>query len=277
MVTLNKSKENKYSVYCFVTPFSSPASVKHAEKLLNCLAFTTRQVHFVGDNRVNIDPVWKHIKKEVVPTLPYRKNLHPNFASYFIWITILVWIIAKSLWYLLKIHRSIDMVICFLGLYYTPILILARLLGLKTITFEPTNDMEIMQKVYGMNWWWQSLNWGSRLLRRGNRAVADLIVIESEYVIAQGELFSFLYKTRISNLFVDTDIFRELCPLSDRPHVIGYIGRLSAEKGIRIFLSAARIMRDSGYQFRVVGDGPLRSEVETTIKSQAMSHVKFSG
>ena len=115
------------------------------------------------------------------------------------------------------------------------------------------------------------------VLRKINRSFANKIIIESNRVLEQGELSRYLQKIYVANLYVDTELFREVLPLSMRKPVVGFIGRLSAEKGIMSFITAIKMLNGNGYKFKIVGDGPLRGEVEAILKSQDMTHVEYFG
>ena len=61
----------------------------------------------------------------------------------------------------------------------------------------------------------------------------------------------------------------------DRPAIIGMVARLSAEKGVDIFLrAAAQVVRTISYaKFVVVGNGPDREELEALIDQLRLRHV----
>jgi glycosyltransferase involved in cell wall biosynthesis len=56
--------------------------------------------------------------------------------------------------------------------------------------------------------------------------------------------------------YVDIEQFSVQAPLEDRGDVVGFVGRLDEEKGIRKLAAAAKRLPDS-VTFRFVGDGPL--------------------
>jgi glycosyltransferase involved in cell wall biosynthesis len=56
--------------------------------------------------------------------------------------------------------------------------------------------------------------------------------------------------------YVDIEQFSIQAPLEDRDDVVGFVGRLDEEKGIRKLAAAAKRLPDS-VTFRFVGDGPL--------------------
>ncbi len=174
---MNNLKQ-KPSVFCYITPFASQATVKHAEKLIQILGLTTRKLYFAGDKRVLISTDSPEIIKVSLPTLHYVSSIRPRFISILLWVINLIRGLIISSWFLIRKRKEIDTVICFLGLYYTPILLSARLLGKKTISFEPASDLVIMQSAYQSNWWWKIVKSLSLFLRNVNRTIADRVVIK---------------------------------------------------------------------------------------------------
>lgn len=54
-----------------------------------------------------------------------------------------------------------------------------------------------------------------------------------------------------------------------------YVGRLSAEKGLRTLLHAAADLPD--YALTVIGDGPERPKLEAFVRERRLRHVRFTG
>ena len=60
-------------------------------------------------------------------------------------------------------------------------------------------------------------------------------------------------------------------PLRTPPSTLGYMGSLTAEKGVALLLEAAQSLAREGFTLRIAGDGPLRAEVERS------EHVEYAG
>ncbi len=58
-----------------------------------------------------------------------------------------------------------------------------------------------------------------------------------------------------------------------------FLGRLSHEKGVSTLIRAARSFKDLGLPLKVkiVGDGPLRKELEDSVKSGSTNNIEFTG
>lgn len=112
------------------------------------------------------------------------------------------------------------------------------------------------------------------LLRRLNLALSDRILTYSHGVITQWNLEKYRNKVLVAPyLFVDLDKFRPEKPLSERDNIVGYIGRLSPEKGIWNFVEAMpKLVKASpDVRFLIVGGGELQDEIEQYVKQSNLN------
>jgi colanic acid/amylovoran biosynthesis glycosyltransferase len=68
-------------------------------------------------------------------------------------------------------------------------------------------------------------------------------------------------------------------PAPDQPKLVN-VGRLSEQKGQQLLVEAAAGLRDRGHEFElvIVGDGPMRAEIEQQITDRGLSgHVRITG
>jgi glycosyltransferase involved in cell wall biosynthesis len=56
---------------------------------------------------------------------------------------------------------------------------------------------------------------------------------------------------------------------------IVYVGRLSHEKGVQTLINAVKVMSD--IKLKIIGDGPLRADLERQIKAEQIKNVVFCG
>jgi glycosyltransferase involved in cell wall biosynthesis len=264
-------------IFCFVMPFASLASVKHAGKLVDCLLSNARILFVACDRRVNLSGYPAHVQHLPLISLHYLVELTPRIWSLILWLVKLAAILFTASLEFLLVSSRVDVVICFLGAYYTPVLILAKLLNKKVLCFEPVGEMAAAGQVYQTKWGGEKLISALRLLTWINRSLADLIVIESAEVIREGRLEPYLDKLRIANLYIDTSKYTENISLDSRGRAVGFLGRLSAEKGILNLLDAAQIMYSTGINFMIAGDGPLRKDVEKLLEAPDLAHAKYLG
>ena len=261
-------------VFAFMTPLAALGSVKHAEKLVNCLASLSMPLLVVCDERVDLGKQPPHVVRPVrVPTLHYLKERRPRLWSAVVWIFNLTRVMACASCALIRARQQVDVVICCLASFYTPVLLSARLLGKKVIVFETGNDILIINAVYGSGISGRLLKGFLRLVRKVNRHLSHLCVVESLQVVEQNDLGPHLQKVRHGHFYVDTDFFTARVPLDERPPIVGYVGRLVGGKGIGALLEVARAMRETGIRFEFIGSGPLLGSVVSALQSPEMGHV----
>jgi glycosyltransferase involved in cell wall biosynthesis len=101
--------------------------------------------------------------------------------------------------------------------------------------------------------------------------LANNIIIYSPRLITEWNMEPYRQKILIAqHSFIDFNTFTVTTPFSKRPRVIGYISRLSAEKGVQCFIRALpAILEDQG-DLRVLigGDGPLRESIRISLEEE---------
>lgn len=119
------------------------------------------------------------------------------------------------------------------------------------------------------------------LLQSLSYKIADKIVLYSPNLIQEWELHTYADKILIAHEhFIHFDTFTLTTPLSTRPLLIGYIGRLSEEKGVREFLESlpAIINQQKDLHVLIGGDGPLKEVIGVFLQEKKlMDHVKIAG
>ena len=155
--------------------------------------------------------------------------------------------------------------------YLLPI-VAARLLD-KTVLVEPRGDVPLTLR----------LNWKRRMpdtvagvlaglvraLERAGFAVADGVVTYTPEMARELRLHPEapdVYPTGAR--YVRTDEFAVTRPYEDREPVVGFLGRLDEEKGIRELAEVARLLPDD-VTFRFVGDGDLREWLEDELREES--------
>lgn len=112
-------------------------------------------------------------------------------------------------------------------------------------------------------------------------ALSDRIIVYSENLVKEFKLRKYRKKILIApRHFVNLDEFKMTKQLNERENLIGYIGRLTEEKGVLNFVKAIpRILKQrDDLKFLVGGDGQLRDEIERYLKKENLEDkVKFTG
>ena len=181
-----------------------------------------------------------------------------------------------------EIQRRPEDTVLFYGAtsYLLPVL-WSKLIG-KTVILEPRADVPLSLRI---TWEQQVPSIIARTLAKSvwtleriGYHVCDGIVTYSPGMAEQLELNVFEEKLYTNGArFIDTDRFRIDTPYSERPQSVGFIGRIDEEKGIRTLAAVAQRLPED-ITFRFVGDGPLRSWLETELSEEISSgQVEITG
>lgn len=100
----------------------------------------------------------------------------------------------------------------------------------------------------------------------------DLVIATSQFIADKHKAMGLRNEiVRLPN-FIDTDEWRPASPPS--PNALVYFGRLSPEKGVGTLLEA---VRDLDVPLKIIGDGPMKAELEQMAARKGMTHVSFLG
>ena len=174
---------------------------------------------------------------------------------------------------LLKISKKIDIVIFYLGTrtYLLPLLV-AKLLNKKVVLAVSGPEskgakMQYGKKFFGLGRVYSVIVW---ILERANFHLTDQITVESKDIIDFQGLNKYRKKISITGVvYIDTDNFKMKKDLKDRRNLIGYIGRLSPEKGVLNFAKAISLIlkERSDLEFLIGGVGSLFDEIKHELKT----------
>lgn len=179
-----------------------------------------------------------------------------------------------------KFSNDIDMVFFYIGsgTYFLPNAY-CRLKDIDTyiITGEDLSTIVLTEKRNSTK---IILNKVFYLLERINFILAKNIITQSQNLVFQLNIQSQKRKIIVLNeLFIDTDQFKDYNNYQDRFYSMGFIGRLSYEKGIVQFLEAAKLLSKKNPKFNIIigGDGPLKNYVITYINENQLSNINYIG
>jgi glycosyltransferase involved in cell wall biosynthesis len=102
--------------------------------------------------------------------------------------------------------------------------------------------------------------------------MVDLFLAPSRFMAAKVRSMGLAGAIRVLPNFVDVERWRP--PALPAAPVVGYLGRLSAEKGVHVLI---RAMDGLPAELRVLGDGPERPALERLAESRGLSNVRFLG
>lgn len=113
-----------------------------------------------------------------------------------------------------------------------------------------------------------------KVITHTSYTLLDNLIIYSPTLITKWNLEKYRHKILIAHRhFLDFDMFTITTPLSDRLPLIGYIGRLSGEKGVQPFAQTLpAILRDQ-QDLRVLigGDGQLKESIEIFLQEEGLN------
>ena len=197
-----------------------------------------------------------------------RQHL-PRFVALTIWLSNFVLGQIKTLYYLTKVSRATDTVLFFLGSDINLLSLLsAKLLRKEVITVIVEYSPMSIEAVHG-----RFPAYLYKLLARLNRTLSDRIIVQSESVIQWAKLEKYENKVTVARGgFIDSNLFRIKQPYNKRKNTIGYVGRLSKEKGILDLVKAIPLILQgrNDVDFLIVGDGPLSSSIKQKLRDSGL-------
>ena len=165
--------------------------------------------------------------------------------------------------YIAKLNH-VDTWVFFIGgeIFALP-MVMAKLFRKRTIILLPGSEITaaessgrrfiILQKIFSM------------VVRK----FCEKIVVYSPILISEWNLEPYRHKILIAHEhFLDFTTFTVTTPLASRPPLIGYIGRLSGEKGVQLFAQALPAILDDRQDLRALigGDGALKEMIAASLQ-----------
>ncbi len=173
----------------------------------------------------------------------------------------------KAAYILARIGKRVDKWIFFINADILPLATLvARLIGLRTFLFlagapvDPTPGMTEYPRI-------------AAFLINVNCKVAHHIILYSSGLIERWNLRPYKGKVVTAHEhFLDSPLYRARKTVGQRANVVGYVGRLSREKGILNFIEAIPgvIAQTNDVQFVIVGDGDLGGHVNAFLNRHSL-------
>ena len=168
-----------------------------------------------------------------------------------------------------KLRCGVDTNIFFIGgdTLLLPI-VFSKLLNKKVILLLAGSSI----KTHQMNQ--DKLTIGLKLLREPCLSLADKIIVYAPSLIQDYQLEPYRHKILVAHEhFLDFNTLTVTAPLHDRPPLIGYIGRLSREKGVQHFAQALPAILSDRQDLHVLigGDGQLKETIEVSLQEQALT------
>jgi glycosyltransferase involved in cell wall biosynthesis len=151
-------------------------------------------------------------------------------------------------------------------------MLMARLMRKKPILIGTTSEPQMAKQIYrGSNLIIRKfIEVVNAILEGLSYRFCNRIIVESPSIVHQLNLEKYRRKLSTNGgfLFVDVNRFKPIKSLSERGNLVGYVGRLSEEKGIISLARAIPLILEQQNEthFLIVGDGHLFHEIEERLK-----------
>lgn len=235
-------------------PWKSPAPYKFITDIMHILEPISESIVIIGGQTNKIAYVPKKTKVEDIGiAMHYTNEMRPKSLSALFWIIkcILAQILTSRI--LIRNKNNADVILFYMAYpYYLLPLIVAKLLNIKTVEVitrskSKTLAGRVIQSIDSIYF---------RLL--------DGISPESDALVSEHELYRWSDKTLPNGARYIDSRYRIIKKYSKRRKIVGFIGRLSKEKGVTQFLDAipeiARI--DNTIEYVIGGTGDLLNQVK---------------
>ena len=195
------------------------------------------------------------------------RNIFVRLISYFRLHLITSFLIIK-----LKQRKNINTCVFFMEGAALLSILISKLLNINTIWVLPSNILSTAQD-YKVE---TKVLLG---LQRLSYYFIDRIIVYSDILITEWGLERYKNKIAVSSEhFLDFTNFKMMRKYNHRWRKIGYVGRLSGEKGVFNLVKAISLMPDCDFQLIIIGDGDLRSEItEYIVEHNMCEQVKLTG
>jgi len=237
-------------------------------RLAIVLATFVKEVHIITGN-FSLNVPSDNVRVVNVKTPRSRIHKEPVFLKGFRFLSSQVTLSIAILRLLSKQAGDIDAVFFFGGeALFVPVMItkLMRRQVIFILRGSFDKEMQINLKVFS-----KPLSY----IKRINLDLADKIIIYAECLVTQWKLERYQKKILVAPyLYVDSEVFKPTNQLVARNNIMGYIGRLDAEKGILNFIQAMPMLFHKLNDVRVliIGDGQLRDEVKQFLENERLAN-----
>lgn len=206
---------------------------------------------------------------DIKTALHYRQSLHPMWLSTLFYLIKLLLIPIKMSIALIKISRRVDVVITYVGTAWLILpIVIARVLRKKVVLLTGTiraKPVSLFDRL-------------TRMLEGATFYLCDLIVPHTKGCVDNERMGKYQDKVLpLGARFVDTTLFSVQKDVEKRGKVVGFLGRLSQEKGIINFVEAIPLIveQHNDIEFSIAGGGTLLSEVRTIIEKYGNTKVSI--
>ena len=257
-----KMKEN-INVCIVMLPRAPKVPYKFLTDLLKIFRLISQKIFVITGNTERINKM----SKEKISIIDIGFSMPPQNKNIFLTFFMVILFQIKTCIEIFKARKEIDVIIFYVTWpFYLLPLVVSKLLRKKTV------DIITRSKPSVFSLWYKIYEIQDKILL----TLLDYISPESPSLISNLHLEKYSHKILPSGArFIDTDFFNIKKPFSQRKNVVGYVGRLVEEKGVKKLLQAIELMNKYGkITFLLGGEGPLFEEIKKFRPSNQCEIVK---
>ncbi len=176
----------------------------------------------------------------------------------------------KIAYWLLKLNRKVDIWLFFIGADGLIIpMLLAKLYRKNVVFIRAGSSLESLSDTRDEGFR-KPVSWITKI----NLYLSDRIVVYSSIFIKHWNLEKYNEKVIVCREhFININDFKITKDINERQKMVGYIGRLSGEKGVFNFVEAIPLIIKSNIKFNFIigGDGTLRPKIETYLSEKNLN------
>ena len=255
-------KEN-INVCIVMLPRAPKVPYKFLTDLLKIFRLISQKIFVITGNTERINKM----SKEKISIIDIGFSMPPQNKNIFLTFFMVILFQIKTCIEIFKARKEIDVIIFYVTWpFYLLPLVVSKLLRKKTV------DIITRSKPSVFSLWYKIYEIQDKILL----TLLDYISPESPSLISNLHLEKYSHKILPSGArFIDTDFFNIKKPFSQRKNVVGYVGRLVEEKGVKKLLQAIELMNKYGkITFLLGGEGPLFEEIKKFRPSNQCEIVK---
>ena len=215
--------------------------------------------------------------QDVKTAMHFRDTIRPMWWSTILQFLKIIFIQLKMCWILIKISKEIDAVIFYTGgaNLFPPVLmakglrkkVITSAIGLGSLSYKESHN----KGLFSIGGAFAAI---LNVLERANFFLSDRIIAESAGAIDFLGLDKYRHKLFASGArCIDTNFFKMKKNLKKRWNLVGYVGRLTLEKGVMNFVKAMPLIlkKNNNAEFLIGGGGPLRDRIEEELRNNNLS------
>lgn len=259
-------------------PFDDNGFRIHLCRFVEILKMSSDSVYWIFNGMPDDKELLKDVEvRDLHFKAHYVGTITPRWYSVLLWILKYILIQIIMIFQVLWVAGKVDIFIFHFGPHYTPAILLARLLGKKTlkIFLVPSSKELVYSKT-------SPIYYIGLIMDKLNCIVCHWLLLGSEYSVRLFEMEKYRRKIVVSGYqwSYPDEGFKEIVPWEKRQNVVGYVGRLRHQKGVLEFIRAVPLIlkRKKDVRFLVVGDGELKDQMKQELKDAGcLDKVEFTG